>query len=420
MKSFFKKVIAKIIEIEARLVLKKYRPTIIAITGSVGKTSTKDAIYAVLAKNLHVRKSEKSFNSEIGVPLTVLGLGNAWSDPFKWMSNVWQGLKLLWSKEKYPECLILEVGADAPGDIRRTARWIKPHVVVMTKVSDVPVHVEFFPSVEALIEEKSALAKALRPDGTLILFADDSKVLNIGKGMSQKTLTFGITNPATVRGTNDSIVYAGGVPVGMSFKLNYEGNSVPIVVKGILGTHHLYPLLAAATVALTQKISFTEIIKNLSDHSATRGRMNIIPGIHDSTIIDDSYNSSPDALHEALSTLRKIETSGKKIAVLGDMLELGKYSVEEHQKAGEHAVQVVSQIITVGPRSKKMPGANKSFDNSLEALEYVKGIIGEGDVVLVKGSQSMRMEHVVKGLMREPEKAKELLVRQEKEWLGKK
>ncbi len=420
MKSFLKKILAIVLEALARAVLKKYHPAIIAVTGSVGKTSTKDAIYDVLAHTSHVRKSEKSFNSELGVPLTILGSPNAWSNPLKWLGVIFHGLELVLFSSKYPDTLVLEVGADKPGDIARIARWLKPHVVVMTRVSDVPVHVEFFPSAEAVLEEKSALAKSLRKDGTLILLADDAKLMKIGEGMSQKILTFGISSPATVTGTHDSIVYENGAPVGMSFKLNYEGNSVPVVVKGILGTHHIYPLIAAATVALARGVSFSEIIKTLPDHHASKGRMNIIPGINGSTLIDDSYNSSPDALHAALNTLSRIETSGKKIALLGDMLELGKFSVTEHQKAGIHSLQVASTVVSVGQRAKGMLGVSASFDSSLEALEYIKDKVGEGDVVLVKGSQSIRMEHIVKGLMREPERAGELLVRQEREWLAKK
>jgi UDP-N-acetylmuramoyl-tripeptide--D-alanyl-D-alanine ligase len=419
MKSFLKSIIAKILEIEARIILAKYKPTIIAVTGSVGKTSTKDAIFDVLKKTCDVRKSEKSFNSELGVPLTILGCENAWHNPFKWLSNMFHGLELIMHRVSYPRILVLEVGADKPGDIARTASWLKPHVVVMTRVSDIPVHVEFFPSAEAVFKEKATLAKALRKEGTLVLLADDPKLLKVAEGMSQKVITFGITSPATVTGTNDSIVYENGTPSGMSFKLNYEGNSIPVVVKGILGTHHIYPLIAAAAVALTQKVSLTQIVESASAHHASKGRMNIIPGINGSTLIDDSYNSSPDALHAALNTLQRIETSGKKIALLGDMLELGKFSAEEHKKAGIHALQSASVVVSVGQRAKAMLGTTASFDTSLEAFEYIKDKVGEGDVVLVKGSQSIRMEHIVKGLMREPARAQELLVRQEKEWLQK-
>jgi len=138
MKIFFKKIITLILEIESRIVLKKYNPTIIAVTGSVGKTSTKDAIYTVLsATPVLVRKSEKSFNSEIGVPLTILGCSNAWNNPLAWMKNIFLGLEIIIFHTKYPKCLILEIGADHPGDIKRITKWLKPDIAVITKISDI-------------------------------------------------------------------------------------------------------------------------------------------------------------------------------------------------------------------------------------------------------------------------------------------
>ncbi len=434
MKSILKKIITIILEIEARAVLKKYHPKIIAVTGSVGKTSTKDAIYTVLAyagrgssSTRYVRKSEKSFNSEIGVPLTILGCENGWSDPFLWLNNIFHGLELIFFKTDYPDCLVLEVGADHPGDIENLARWLRPDIVVVTKISAVPVHIEFFSSRDDLLKEKSYLARALKKGGTLVLSEDDEDVKNISKkmpeGIASKILTFGIRHSATVNASHDSIIYEEKegmkIPVGISFKLNFAGNSVPIFVKGVLGTHHVYPLLAATAVGLSRGIILTDIIEALRKNVAPRGRMNILNGIHRSLIIDDTYNSSPDALREALVTLGKVETTGKKIAVLGDMMELGKFSIEEHKKAGELARQVASVVVTVGQRSRVMGGASASFNTSSEAAEYVRGIVEKGDIVLIKGSQSVRMERVAKSLILEQDKASELLVRQEPEWLAR-
>lgn len=429
MKSLFKKIITTIIELEARAVLKKYHPKIVAITGSVGKTSTKDAIYTVLAStSSYVRKSDKSFNSEIGVPLTILGCQNGWTDPILWMHNIFHGLELIFFKNSYPECLVLEVGADHPGDITRLTKWLIPDVVVITKVSAVPVHVEFFPSRADLLMEKSQLAYAIRKGGTLVLSEDDEDVKNIANQVSPeksaKVLTFGLRHSASVSSSNESILYVekDGVkaPVGISFKLNNSGNSIPLFMEGALGVQYIYPLLAAAAVGISQGMILTTITTALQKNIPPRGRMNILSGINGSIIIDDTYNSSPDALHEALVTLGKVETSGKKIAVLGDMMELGKFSVDEHKSAGEFARQVASILITVGQRTKMMTGADASFDTSHEAGEYIKGIVGKGDIILVKGSQSMRMERIVKVLLTEDASAEKLLVRQEKEWLAKK
>lgn len=421
MKFILKKIITLILEIEAKAVLKKYRPTVIAITGSVGKTSTKDAIYTVLAAALpHVRKSEKTLNTEIGVPLTVLGVENAWNDPIHWIQNILHGLELILGKNTYPDILVLEVGADHPGDIKSLASWIRPHIAVVTKVGAVPVHVEFFPSREALLLEKGELTKATRKGGVLILSEDDEDVKKMADGMTQEVITFGLRHSANVNASHDAIYYEKGNPAGISFNLNYGGQSLPVVVHGVIGTQQIYSLLAATAVGIAKGLALSTIARSLGKHVPPRSRMNLISGIKESVIIDDSYNSSPDALREALLTLGKVETAGRKIAVIGDMMELGKYSIEEHKKAGELARQIASIIITVGQRAKTMGDGVASFNASSEAVDYVRGIVEKGDVILVKGSQSIRMERITKAIMAEPEKAGELLVRQDPEWLARK
>jgi UDP-N-acetylmuramyl pentapeptide synthase len=421
MKNLFKKIIVTILETEARAILKKYKPTIIAVTGSVGKTSTKDAIYTVLAStSAHVRKSDKSFNSEIGVPLTVLGVDNAWSDPIHWLQNIFHGLELILWKNSYPDTLVLEVGADHPGDIKRITGWLKPHVAVVTKVSQVPVHVEFFPSREALLKEKGELVKAARKDATLVLSEDDEDVKKMADGMPQKVITFGLRHSARVNASQEKIVYENGHAVGMLFKLKYEGQEAEVFIQGGVGVQHIYPLVAAAAVGISRGMTLSQVASALGKHVPPKGRMKVIAGINDSTILDDSYNSSPDALREALLVLGKMETTGKRIAVLGDMMELGKYSIDEHKKAGELARQMAQVVVTVGQRTKVMGEGIVSFNTSSEAADYVRGIIGRNDVILVKGSQSTRMERVSKALLAEPEKAADLLVRQDAEWLSKK
>jgi UDP-N-acetylmuramoyl-tripeptide--D-alanyl-D-alanine ligase len=258
----------------------------------------------------------------------------------------------------------------------------------------------------------------------LIFSNDDEKLKALSKEINKKTLTFGLDNSSTVSLSNDNILYEEKddirVPVGMSFKLNYDGNSLPINIKGVLGLTQIYPLLISATVGIANKVILTDIVNALDKHIAPRGRMNLLEGIKDSIIIDDTYNSSPDALKEALNTLKRVECAGKKIAVLGDMMELGKFSVEEHKKAGIMAREIVSTLITVGQRAKSMGANNLSFDSNSSAIEYLRGIVSKGDIVLIKGSQSMRMEKIVKELLREPYRAGELLVRQDNEWLAKK
>src|ERR1035437_7829614 len=181
MKNAIKKIIVLILSWQAHQVLKKYQPKIIAVTGSVGKTSTKDAIFSVLSPSRHIRKSDKSFNSEIGVPLTILGCDNGWNNPFIWFSNILHGFSLLISKHEYPDWLVLEVGADRPGDIKDLTSWLKPDITVVTRFGKTPVHVEFFENREELIREKSYLVENLNRGGAAILNYDDEDVQAFGQ-----------------------------------------------------------------------------------------------------------------------------------------------------------------------------------------------------------------------------------------------
>lgn len=431
MKNFLKKIIVAIITWEARLILKKYKPAIIAVTGNVGKTSTKDAIYTILSTSVHVRKSEKSFNSETGVPLTILGCPSGWNNPFLWISNIFHGLELLIGNRKYPSCLVLEVGADRPGDIKKISALLKPDVVVLTRFSHVPVHVEFFESRAELIKEKGYLVDALKQGGTLVLNFDDEDVMKFKAKAKGKVVTFGFSPGADIVGSHEHVLLEERknvfLPKGVSFRIDWSGNSMPVVLNGVLGLQHLYPVLAAVAVGSARGMNMVAITEALLNHNPPRGRMNIIPGLNSSIIIDDTYNSSPVAVHEALDTMRKMEIKGRKIAVLGDMLELGKYSIDAHKKIGEHAAETADMLIVIGLRAlyikegalgKGMPSRKMAvFEDSTIAAPEVAAKIKKGDVVLVKGSQSMRMERIVEALMAEPEKKGELLVRQDAEWL---
>jgi UDP-N-acetylmuramoyl-tripeptide--D-alanyl-D-alanine ligase len=416
MKNLFKKIIIKILILESKLVLKKYKPSIITVTGSVGKTSTKDAIYTVLAKTGYIRKSEKSFNSDIGIPLTILGCKNGWNDPFLWLKNIFFGIELIMFKSEYPECLVLEVGTDRPGDITRMTSWLRSDIAVITKVSEIPVHVEFFKTPEDLFVEKLSLVKCLKDEGVLIVSADDRRLLAASLKVKQKVMTFSIDNLSTVSASEVEL----DPDIGIIFKLKFDDVKYEVKIGGVLGNQQIYPIIAAVTVGLAKNIPILDIIGSLKNHIAPRGRMNIIAGINGSTIIDDTYNSSPDALHEALATLEKVKTNGKKIAVLGDMMELGKFSADEHRKAGERAIRACDILLTVGPRARQMSSNAIHFDSSVDAGEYLRSIVGQGDIVLIKGSQFVRLEKATKAILAEPDRASELLVRQDAEWLAKK
>lgn len=439
-----KKIIVWILAFESRLIIWKYRPFVIAITGSVGKTSTKDAIYAVLKdKTGYVRKSEKSMNSEIGLPLTIIGVGNAWRNPREWLRNIAAGLKLLFRKNEYPDTLILELGADHPGDIKKTVKWLRPDIAVLTRVSDTPVHVEFFDSPAQVFEEKIALVRAVKKGGFAVFFADDAKSLPVQEEMSKrgvKVISYGISSAAAVRGTDFGFEYVRDAASDDSsgtlnklltskFRLTVENESEIVSYRNPLGETGIYPLLAAAAVAKAKGFALSQILSGLKAYEAPRGRMNVLAGVEGSIIIDDTYNSSPDAVHAALETLRSLTCSGRKIAILGDMMELGKYSASEHRKAGREVASIANMLITVGQRSRSMAeealsaGMSaenvRSYDSSKDVADFIFREVRANDIVLVKGSQSMRMERIVKVLLKDVREASKLLVRQDEEWLRK-
>lgn len=430
MKKILKKIVISILILEARLVLKKYKPHIIAITGNVGKTSTKDAVYAVISKVHYVRKSEKSFNSEIGIPLTILGGQNGWNNVFIWLQNILEGLALIFLKNHYPKCLVLEIGADRPNLMKQITSWLKPDIVIVTKIGEVPVHVEIFKTTERLVEEKKVLVEALKNDGILIMYADDENSMLLKEKFSGRVITFGFKEESMISASNENILYNNkGKPLGINFKVNYGSISVPVQLKGSLGYHHAYSILAGLAVAVSQDINLISAVQWMGEYQTPQGRLRIVEGKTGSTILDDSYNASPSAMTVALQTLLEVNTEGRKIAILGDMMELGKYSTEAHKDIGRLVSGIADILVTVGTRSKmiaeeahlkKMPkSAIFSFDSSIEAGKYVRGIIEENDIVLVKGSQSVRMERAVKELMAHPENAHRLLVRQDTEWLSR-
>lgn len=428
MKSYVKKILVQILRTEAQAVLRRYRPHVAAVTGSVGKTSTKDAVYAVLAQSEHVRKSEKSFNSELGLPLTILGAPNAWSNPLRWLQNIIDGALLLASHHAYPRWLVLEVGADRPGDIKSVSKWLPVQVAVITRLPEVMVHVEFFESPQEVVQEKASLIDALLPGGTLVLYGDDARVpLLRERAKGKKVITFGFSPDADVRAEDLKILYEQGAekfPVGMSAKIAVGGVSAPIEVVGTVGAHSFLPALAAAAVGQALGKSLPDIVEALAGYEPPPGRMHLVRGIKQSVIIDDTYNSSPAAAHAALETLM-LAAGGRKIAVLGDMLELGRFSVEEHRKVGAAAAGA-DLLVTVGFRARDIAqgaltaGMSEKnilqFEDSEKAGDELATLITPGDTILVKGSQTARMERAVEELMAEPERAEKILVRQDAEW----
>jgi len=423
-----KKILQFILKTMAQLVLARYRPEVIGITGSVGKTSTKEAVYAVLKGKFNIRRSLKNYNNELGLPLTILGADSPGKSIWGWLEVLGHFLKLLIIKDKdYPSVLILEMGIDRPGDMKYLTSIVKPKIGLVTGVGS--SHLEFFAKPENIQKEKRVLVASLKKDSLAILNYDNELTREMSGVVICQVLTYGLAEGADIMAQeinfNFRSLKSTADLLGVSFKLNYRGAIVPVFLPHVIGYPPIYAALAASAVALHYSINLVEIAQALSDFRLPAGRLNLISGRKNTKIIDDTYNSSPDSCLAALAILAEVKVpQGQKIAVLGDMLELGSASDDGHRQVGQKAAESVDLLVAVGTNGKIIGAEAEKHglkdviykDNSLEAAQSILDIISEGDLILVKGSQGARMEKVVKVLMAEPEKAQELLVRQDNKW----
>lgn len=430
----------KILRILAKRVINRYKPIVIGITGSVGKTTAREAVYAVLSSQFTVRQNKKNYNNELGVPMTVLNI-----DPeiFGFIARLRLAVDILRAgylafgiKQDYPKILVLELAADKPGDIAYLVDMVRPQIGIVTAIGSVPVHVEFYANSAALAREKAELIRALPTDGLAILNYDDQTVLDMGAISKAPVSTFGLSGgniqakdiAYTLNKDKQSIG-------GLAFTLNTTNGSAPAHahIDNIIGQQQLYGVLPAVAVGLHLGMYLVNIISAFERIDFPHGRMKLMPGISNSIIIDDTYNAAPLSMHRALDTLRdfgrasiELRAKGRRIAILGDMRELGKYTQSAHQDIGAFvAAECADILITVGSlggyiaqgaQTMMSSDSIKAFSTAEEAVKALPQMIQEGDIVLVKGSQAVRLEKIVKKLMAQPEKAEELLVRQTREW----
>ncbi|MDE2079040.1 MAG: hypothetical protein KGI73_01490 [Patescibacteria group bacterium] len=425
-KEFIRHFVVYLLTLEAKAVLKKYHPKQLLVTGSVGKTTTKDAAYAAIASAHFVRRSEKSYNSDVGVPLTILGLPNGWNNPFRWLMNLIEGFALLILNAPYPEWLVLEVGADRPGEIRML-HWLTPDAVIATRFPDVSVHVEFYDSPRAVIEEELSPVWWLKEGGVAVLNADDPHAAEAEMKSGVRRLTYGFDKSADIRGSRVRTTTARKMPTGLSFDVSYGDERASVTLSGVMGMGHVAAALGGIAAAVAIGVPFQTAVRAFGGYRTPPGRMRVIPGMRGSVLIDDTYNASPAAAEKALEALAAAPRTGKRIAVLADMLELGEFSASEHRRVGVLAAASADILITCGVRARGIAESARAagmpedavfaYERGPDAAARLVAIIAEGDVVLIKGSQSMRMERVVKAAMAEPKKAEELLCRQDTEWL---
>ncbi|NQV12665.1 hypothetical protein HQ524_04860 [Candidatus Uhrbacteria bacterium] len=430
--------IQKLLRILAVRTMRAYKPKVIGITGSVGKTSTRHAIAAAIGDARSIRVAEGNYNNEMGLPLTILGEQAQGSSIFGWMGVLWRGFVLsLGAKDDYPKWLVLEYGADKKGDIVYLTNIARPYIAVITAIGI--AHTEFFGTIDDVKEEKGALVRALPEDGIAILNADDENVFAMRHMVKGAHVMYGFSTSANVSANNvtvdtkhDGDIDPTEVVAKLRFELSAGDDSVMVSMDNVLGDAHVSAILAGAAVALQLGIELDVIAKNLKSYVPMPGRMRLLGGIKHSLLLDDSYNASPQSVHAALEALGSFPLTGtaRRIAIVGDMLELGRYSEKAHIEVGQHVASLpIDLLVTVGELSRDiargalaagMDQANVfTYAASPDAGRFVQKRMGKGDVILVKGSQSIRTEKIVKELMAEPLKAQEYLVRQNEEWLKK-
>lgn len=420
-------ILERLLRLMAKAVLAKYEPIVVGITGSVGKTSAKEAIFSVLSKQYRTRKNEKNYNNEIGIPLTVIGAETGGRSLRKWAGVFLGWLRMMLFREDYPEILVLEMGVDRPGDMRYLTSFIRPSVGVVTNISS--SHIEFFGSLDSIAQEKGILVESLPAGGFAVLNADDELAAKMALRTEASKMTFGFSEGSGVNGAHVAYHYDDDAPDGISFKLGYDGKSMPVRLKGILAKHQVNAALSAVAVGLSFKMNLVDIAQSLERFNPPPGRLNIIRGLNGSFLIDDTYNASPASTVAALEVLSELKAE-RRIAVLGDMLELGEEEERGHDAVAGKVMEMDPDLFfavgaRMGKAAEKMiaKGYPKEkvhrFADPESAGEKVRSLVMKKDLVLIKGSQGMRMEKVTEGLMLDPLESGKFLCRQGADWKKK-
>ncbi|GAB4535494.1 MAG: UDP-N-acetylmuramoyl-tripeptide--D-alanyl-D-alanine ligase [Anaerolineae bacterium] len=352
----------------------RFNPRVVGITGSVGKSTTKELTWAVLRQRFNTLKSPGNLNNEIGLPLTVLRLDHT------------------------HERVVLEMGMYNLGEISQLCAIARPQIGVITNVG--PTHLERLGTIERIAQAKAELVQALPADGTAILNQDDPFVHAMAQQTQARVFTYGLTPEADLWASD---IESEGLE-GIRFVLHHQSEMIHVKVP-LLGRHSVHTALRATAVGLVEEMSWQEILSGLQD-SSVQLRLVSAPGINGSTLLDDTYNASPVSNIAALNLLDDL--TGRKIAVLGDMAELGDQEEEGHRRVGCRAATTVDLLVTVGARAHMIaeearacglaPEAITEVETNKQAIEHLRQIIQPGDIVLVKGSRSMAMEEIVAAL----------------------
>ena len=387
----------------AGLVMRKYRPEVIGITGSTGKTSTREAVAAVLSSQYRVFRNPANYNGRFGLPIALAGLGPE------------------------VELAVLELACDSFGEIAHLAKLTQPKIGLVRTVNH--AHLAYLGSLEAIAQEKGRLLEALPPEGTAVLNYDDPRVLAMRERTRAQVLTYGLSP--------DADLVASGVrvdPGGLRFTMHIAGvggmglPGYPTraeIRTGLIGGHHVHTVLAAVAVGLLYAVPWEQIVDALEELRPGPGRLSVLEGVNGSLLLDDTYSANPASMLAALQTLAEYPAR-RRIAVLGGMSQLGGYAVTGHVRVGQAAAAAADLLVTFGERgdwiAQAADAAGTPADRILvtytadDAVRYLRERLQPGDVVLVKGDIDTRMEQLVRALLRRPVRDGRYLVRQEPGW----
>jgi UDP-N-acetylmuramoyl-tripeptide--D-alanyl-D-alanine ligase len=354
----------------------KFKIPFVAITGSSGKTTTKDMIASVLSEKYNVLKTEGNFNNAIGLPLTLFKL------------------------EKSHEIAVIEMGMNSLGEIEVLADIVRPEAGVITNVGT--AHIEKLKNRESILKAKTEMFTYFNTENTAVINGDNDMLQNL-HSKPYKIIKYGLDSQNDCRAIN--IIEKG--EEGISFDVVYQGKTESYHVH-MPGIHNVYNALSAISIAKMYGLSKSEIDEGLKKFKPSKMRMEIFKGIMNTKIINDAYNANPDSMQAAINVLASMETLGRRVCILGDMFELGEFAKDGHRKVGKYAVEHhVDVILAVGQMAKEiingasMVGANQllySFDSISEVIDHLKELIKSNDIILIKGSRGMYMENIVESL----------------------
>ena len=356
----------------------RYQTPVVALTGSNGKTTSKEMISACLETSFPVLKNRGNWNNLIGLPLTLLRLTE---------------------KERV---VVLEMGTNVPGEIRRLTEIAEPDVGLITNIQK--VHLEGLGSLERLKEEKGELFRRMRRDGTIVVNHDDVRVVGLAKEFPGQKITFGIGEPSDVMARE---IRLRGIQ-GTSFTLVFEGEETEMILP-LLGRHFVPDALSAIAIAALFGIDLERVKEVLEHFRPAPMRMEIVSLGNGKMLINDAYNANPGSMEMALDTLAEVKGGGRAIAVLGDMLELGNFAEESHLQLGRRVAELsIDFLLAMGEwapvvvasaiRHGIEPERTKVLESHGEAISLLRRVIQEKDWVLIKGSRRMAMEKIVEGL----------------------